>query len=301
MKVYELAKKLEVKSVFLMDKIRKDWKLPIKSHMEALTPEMVQQIEKKFYATQKPTKKKKTEKKVSTKKKVEKKASPIKKKSLTRKKVSVKKASLKEKIDASATQIEEKKEGQSPKANKKFIIRRKIDSEKISKEKEELVKNQSSSIQKEDLNSSINSPSSNNIRSDLVSVKVTDPLTDTFWDDKKEATEPLKKQIKKPIAEKDVSSKFNATDFRKREVIFQPRKKRTAQIGEFKSTKITTPKTHKRILNIHGEMKIEALYKKIGVKKQAFIRKLKEEGVDTKEIDTLDFETISLIVSLFWF
>ena len=37
--------------------------------------------------------------------------------------------------------------------------------------------------------------------------------------------------------------KFNATDFRKREVIFQPRKKRTAQAGEFKNTQITTPKS----------------------------------------------------------
>ena len=31
MKVYELAKKLEVKSVVLMDKIRRDWKIPVKN------------------------------------------------------------------------------------------------------------------------------------------------------------------------------------------------------------------------------------------------------------------------------
>ena len=30
MKVYELAKKLEVTSVFLMNKIKKEWKLPVK-------------------------------------------------------------------------------------------------------------------------------------------------------------------------------------------------------------------------------------------------------------------------------
>ena len=55
MKVYELAKKLEVKSVFLMDKIRKEWKLPVKTHMETLTPELVKKIEKKFYDFQKST------------------------------------------------------------------------------------------------------------------------------------------------------------------------------------------------------------------------------------------------------
>ena len=66
MKVYELAKKLEVKSVFLMNKIRKEWGLPVKNHMEELTPKMAKTIEEKFYATSKKTvAKKKTTKKTT--------------------------------------------------------------------------------------------------------------------------------------------------------------------------------------------------------------------------------------------
>ena len=58
MKVYELAKKLKVTSVFLMDKIRKEWKLPVKTHMEALTPELAKKIEDQFYISQKLLEKK---------------------------------------------------------------------------------------------------------------------------------------------------------------------------------------------------------------------------------------------------
>ena len=74
--------------------------------------------------------------------------------------------------------------------------------------------------------------SSKNIRLDLVSVKTTDPLEEGFWDKSEDTQEePAKKSPKKPLAEKDISSKFNATDFRKREVIFQPRKKANNDFG----------------------------------------------------------------------
>ena len=159
-----------------------------------------------------------------------------------------------------------------------------------------------SSLIKEDIPSPATTPltTSKSIRSDLISVKTTDPLDESFWK-KQEEPEPVKKQPKKPIVEKDVSSKFNATDFRKREVIFQPRKKRIAQAGELKSTLITTPKSHKRIIKIHGEINIESLCKKIGLKRQVLIKKLKEEGVDAKGLSSLDFETIALIVPSFGF
>ena len=48
MKVYELAKELNIKSIDLVDKIRKDWKLPVRSYMEALTKEQEKQIRSNF-------------------------------------------------------------------------------------------------------------------------------------------------------------------------------------------------------------------------------------------------------------
>ena len=124
-----------------------------------------------------------------------------------------------------------------------------------------------------------------------------DPLDESFW--KEEDTS--KKQPKKPIAEKDVSSKFNATDFRKREMIFQPRKKRTSLTGQFKSTLITTPKSHKRIIQVHGDIDLESLCKKLNVKKKVMLRKLKEEGVSLEDSKILDFDTVSLLAPSFGF
>ena len=116
-----------------------------------------------------------------------------------------------------------------------------------------------------------------------------------------EEKEDHKKQPKKPLVEKEVVSKFNPTDFRKREVIFQPKKKRILTTGDFKATEITTPKAHKRILKVHGEMQVDTICKKIGIKRPALMKKMKEEGLDTKDLKVLDFDTISLIVPDFGF
>lgn len=310
MKVYELAKKLEVKSVFLMDKIRKEWNLPVKTHMEKLTPEMAKKIEKKFYASQKTNKKKTSKKKTAVKKKTtEKKAKSTKKTttrktSTTQKKSTVKKLVSKKQSSSEITESptatpEETAQQEAAPPKRKIIIRRKTDGEKTPKSVTTSSISKASPT-KEDSPSPSPSALSKNIRSDLISIKSTDPLDESFWE-KQEEIEPAQKQPKKPIAEKDVSSKFNATDFRKREVIFQPRKKRTAQNGEFKSTKITTPKSHKRIIKIHGEMSVENLCKKMGLKRQALIKKLKAEGLDTKGLSNLDFDTIALVIPSFGF
>lgn len=296
MKVYELAKKLEVKSVFLMEKIRKEWKLPVKTHMETLTPELIKKIEDNFYSSQKPDSKKKAKKSEGVKR-------TTKKTSSARKTV-VKRKSESPSVKASVSPSTEKQEGDkltSSPSKKKFIIRRKTDEKKTPASTP--VKASSPSSQTEDIPSlETKNILPKNIRLDLVSVKTTDPLDEDFWqEDKKEDIEAAKKTPKKPITEKDVSLKFNATDFRKREVIFQPRKKRIAQAGEFKSTLVTTPKAHKRIIKIHGEMEIEKLCKKMGIKKQVLTKKLKAEGVNFSHSSVLDFETIALIIPSFGF
>ena len=286
MKVYELAKKLEVKSVFLMEKIRKEWKLPVKTHMETLTPDLIKKIEENFYGSQKK----------------EKKHSPKRKKTII-KKPRNKKVSVKKKVISSSpvTEPQTKTKSTSRTDKKKFIIRRKTEGRKSSESSS--VKTTNDSLKTEGPPSlETKNFLSKNIRLDLVSVKTTNPLDEEFWEeDKKEDIDSLKKQPKKPIAEKDVSSKFNATDFRKREVIFQPRKKRTAQAGEFKSTLITKPKAHKRMIKVHGEMDLSSLCKKMGLKKQALIKKLKTEGLTAHSSSILDFETIALVIPSFGF
>ena len=109
MKVYELAKKLDVTSVFLMNKIKKEWKLPVKNHMETLSPDLLKTIEKNFQEFKKTTSKQ---------------TSPAKKKSSSKKAVKktvVKKSAKAPKKKADTKETKEKE--QSPKPVKKIIIR----------------------------------------------------------------------------------------------------------------------------------------------------------------------------------
>ena len=295
MKVYELAKKLEVTSVFLMNRIKKEWKLPVKNHMETLSPELLKTIEENFKKSSVQKSETKSKKTSAVKKASARKKTTVTKKKTVTKKASSKKTAETEKKDIEKSQDKKSSSSQAPK--RKIIIRRQGDE----KPSDKAVAMSSSSKKEGTAQTAVKaqSSSSKSVRLDLVSVKSTDPLDDSFWN--KEEPVPAKKQPKKPITEKDVSSKFNATDFRKREVIFQPRKKRTALAGEFKSTQVTTPKSHKRIVKIHGEMSIEQLCKKMGLKRQALINTLKKEGVDTKNLEVLDFETIALVIPAFDF
>ena len=295
MKVYELAKKLEVTSVFLMNKIKKEWKLPVKNHMETLNPELLKKIEENFKkASVKGSKTKKI--RVVEKATVGKKTTSGKKKTIVKKDDS-KKAIKLEKKETEKVQAVQSSGDQASK--RKIIIRRRADEQSSDK----TVAKSSLSVPKKEVTAQTavkaQGSSSKSVRLDLVSVKSTDPLDDSFWS--KEEPVPAKKQPKKPITEKDVSSKFNATDFRKREVIFQPRKKRTALAGEFKSTQITTPKSHKRVVKVHGEMSIEKLCQKMGLKRPTLIKTLKKEGLDVKNSEILDFETIALVIPSFGF
>ena len=292
MKVYELAKKLDITSVQLLRKIKKELGISVKNHMVVLTPEEFKKISSAF-----GKKESKSVKKASKKKATDKNISSAQKKSSV-----VKKTSAQKKSPQTAKKLSSDTDDQPPekKIVKRPIIIRRKEEDKLLKEKS-IPEEQKEAGEKQDMDKekiiSSSPMSSKNMRLDLVSVTSSDPLEGDFWSSEEKPGPALdKKQPKKSISEKDIASKFNATDFRKREVIFQPRKKRTAQAGEFKSTQITTPKLHKRVIKIHGEMDIEKLCKNIGIKRQVLVKKLKSEGLNTAELKVLDYETIALVV-----
>ena len=303
MKVYELAKNLGVKSVFLMDKIRKEWKLPVKSHMESLSPELVKKIEEKFLIdSAKKTKsnasvKRKVVKRVAVKKEAS--SSTVKKsaKSSVSKKVTVKRVTTKEVVASP--------EPAPKKPTKNIIRRRKQDQVPIQAislvPQPEKIETQSAS-EDSSLSPKEREFSKMGIRPDLVSVKSADPFAEDSQWGAENKDKDLKKPAKKATAEKEVQIKFQAADFRKREVIFQPKKKRNLITGgDIKKTQVTTPKVHKRVVKVHGEMTIHSLAKKINVKKRELIKKLKVAGVSIEDSPVLDFETIALIVPDFGF
>ena len=296
MKVYELAKKLGVTSVSLLALVKKELKVSVKNHMAELPPETVKEIEKKFHPKKEPALKKSSKK--SSAQSGAKKRAIVKKTSVQKKPVLVKKTTSKKAEGKTA----ESKAAESKTAGQRtIIIRRKEEVKKAPESSKDLKESpEKKETQKENLSPKVSS--AKNMRLDLVSVQSTNPLDDAFWNKEEEEKAPVseeKKPAKKPIAEKDVSAKFNSTDFRKREVIFQPRKKRTVSMDEFKSTQITTPKSHKRIIKVYGEMNIEKLCKLMGIKKQLLLKKLKAEGVSVKDLKVLDYETIALVIPSF--
>ncbi|MGZ3721283.1 MAG: translation initiation factor IF-2 [Bdellovibrionales bacterium] len=89
---------------------------------------------------------------------------------------------------------------------------------------------------------------------------------------------------------------FTATEFRKREVIFQPKKKKISTGRENKKTQLTTPAAHKRIVKVDSTITLQALANEIGVKAPVLLKKLMAEGVQASMNTDLDFDTVALIV-----
>lgn len=109
-----------------------------------------------------------------------------------------------------------------------------------------------------------------------------------------------KEKKKKPGAGKENEQQvFTAAEFRKREVIFQPKKKKPITARDSKKTQITTPKASKRIVRVENTMTVNALASEINVKAPLLIKKLLNSGVTATINTDLDFDTISLIVPEF--
>jgi translation initiation factor IF-2 len=93
---------------------------------------------------------------------------------------------------------------------------------------------------------------------------------------------------------------FVSSDFKKREVVFQPKKKKiAANPGEMKKTEITTKAAYKRVVKVHGTMKVSDLADAMGIKSPQLIKSLMKNGVMGNINTSLDFDTISIIVPEF--
>lgn len=94
---------------------------------------------------------------------------------------------------------------------------------------------------------------------------------------------------------------FNRTEFRKREILFQPKKKKQDLGREAMATKITQAAAHKRVVKVHNTISVAALAKELKVKPGKLIGFLMKQGMMLRQSDEMDFETVSLIVPEFGF
>lgn len=144
--------------------------------------------------------------------------------------------------------------------------------------------------------------STRNIRTGFFTSEPTVPVFETPGFDKefeKRAKEKERKKAGGTTAKEGEEVQFTATEFRKREVIFQPKKKKPAMRGETRKTQITTPAAHKRVVKVQGQMTLNELAMAIGVKAPQLMKKLMAEGVQARMNMDLDFDTIALVVPEF--
>ena len=281
MKVYELAKDLKLKSVDLLDQLRKKHNMPVKNHMQSLSKEDVAKIrgffDKKKILT--PTVRKKPA--IIRKKKV----SPPKNVSdLPEETISLEKPVLRTGIIR--RRVQDKKTPRKPAEIK--------NQDKITESKKEIPQD----------NVIGNTLTNRHIRPGLV---VSESQKDILKkiNETVDITDIEKKKLKKATLEKEnQNQQFRATDFRKREIIFQPKKKRLSVGLLSKKTQITTPKSHKRLIKIYDDcISIEDISHQLGIKKRALMQKIKTEELfsDSNTPAIFDYETAVVIASFFNF
>ncbi len=92
---------------------------------------------------------------------------------------------------------------------------------------------------------------------------------------------------------------FNAVEFRKREMVFQPKKKKDILGRTANKTQLTTPKASKRVLEVYGTMKVGAAAQAMGLKAPQLIKVLVKNGVMANMNMDLDADTLALIAPEF--
>ena len=275
MKVYELAKEFGIKGTELVQKMKRDWKIPVRSYMEVLSEEVEQTVRQKIKDEQQ--------------KDIEKKKKPVKKvvRRAVKKKPTVKKKTTPK--ESSETTVEE----EPPKKVVQNIIRRKAVEVQQIIEKKELdvaLEEKASAVEKEESSKE----KQVSLKETLRSIDLTTPEEDS--------AEEEKKKVKKATEKEGLTQKFKSADFRKREVVFQPKKRKNTLLGQnFKKTQITTPKEHKRVIRFHGPLTVQELSVHMKLKSNKLLAKLKQEGMPADTKTVLDFDVVSLIAPEFGF
>ena len=86
-------------------------------------------------------------------------------------------------------------------------------------------------------------------------------------------------------------------DYRKKEMVFLPKKKRIPVGKEVKRTQITQMAAHKRVVEMEATITVADLANQLGVKGIDVVRKLMGMGVMANINQTLDFDTASLVAA----
>ena len=120
-----------------------------------------------------------------------------------------------------------------------------------------------------------------------------------FEDKHKKFSSKVNPEAGAPVLTEEEQVEFNSAEFRKREMVFQPKKKKGMLSRESMQTQITKPKASKRILKVNSTMKLSDVAESIGVKAAQLTKVLMQNGVMGGMSTDLDFDTLALILPEF--
>lgn len=143
-----------------------------------------------------------------------------------------------------------------------------------------------------------------NIRPGFVAQQtIPDPMVTPFEGDSKRDLEKKARKFSggggmsaKEKEQEEIVSSFNAVEFRKREMVFQPKKKTNILDRAALKTQITTPKASKRVLKVNGKIKLGDMASEMGLKAAQLVKVLMKNGVMANVNTDLDFDTVALTV-----
>ncbi|MGZ3775445.1 MAG: translation initiation factor IF-2 [Pseudobdellovibrionaceae bacterium] len=145
-----------------------------------------------------------------------------------------------------------------------------------------------------------------NIRPGFVASQPVEPIVESDsrkdFDRRKKVASPVATSAPTREREKEKEEEvavFNPVEFRKREMVFQPKKKKGMLEREAMKTQITTPSAHKRVVKVNNTMKLSDLAMEMGLKAPQLVKVLMQNGVMANMNTDLDFDTIALIVPEF--
>lgn len=127
------------------------------------------------------------------------------------------------------------------------------------------------------------------------------PFDDAFDKKKFEVKREKKIGVGGAAGKEEPIATFSSTEFRKREMVFQPKKKKGMLNRVGLQTQKTTPKASKRVVKVNQTMKVADLAQEMGIKAAQITKALMTQGVMATMSTDLDFDTIALIVPEFGF
>jgi translation initiation factor IF-2 len=91
----------------------------------------------------------------------------------------------------------------------------------------------------------------------------------------------------------------NISDFRKRELVFQPKRKKLPPGKQVKKTEITEMAAHKKKIRIENKITVSELAQRLGEKVNTILKKLMDLGTMANINQSIDFDTASVVAGEF--